>query len=124
MKSNLHPQWQECTIKCACGNTFVTKATVATMQVDICHKCHPFFTGEERFVDKQGRIDKFKQKMDVSKQRLKEEKVKEQEKKARKEAQIKEQGQEKKSFKQILNQAKSEQEKAEKLLKKEAKKKV
>ncbi len=113
MKANIHPNWQDCTVTCACGNTFVTRATMATMQVDICSKCHPFFTGEERFVDKQGRIDKFKQKMIVSQKKLEAQKVKEAEKLAKKDASG-ETAAEKKSFKQILNQAKREQEVAEK----------
>lgn len=113
MKANIHPNWQDCTVTCACGNTFVTRATMATMQVDICSKCHPFFTGEERFVDKQGRIDKFKQKMIVSQKKLEEQKAKEAEKLAKKNetAGV---AADKKSFKQILNQAKHEQEIAEK----------
>ncbi len=120
MKANIHPNWQECTVTCACGNSFVTRATVATMQVDICDKCHPFFTGEERFVDKQGRIDKFKQKMDISKKKREEQKAKEAERLAKK-AEAAAPTAEKKSFKQILNQAKREQEVAEKAKKVEAK---
>ena len=122
MKSNLHPNWQECTVTCACGNTLITHATTATMQIDICNKCHPFFTGEERFVDKQGRIDKFKQKMDISKQKRAQAAAKAAEKQAKKEAAASASTVEKKSFKQILNQAKQTQEKAEKLKKTDAKK--
>ena len=113
MKANIHPNWQDCTVTCACGNTFLTRATVATMQVDICSKCHPFFTGEERFVDKQGRIDKFKQKVIVSQKKLEEQKAKEIEKLAKKNTAA-QTAEEKRSFKQILNQAKREQELAEK----------
>lgn len=63
MKSNIHPIWHnDATVKCSCGNTFTTGSTLETIEVDICDKCHPFFTGEMKFVDRQGRVDKFKQK--------------------------------------------------------------
>lgn len=64
MKANIHPQWYHDTVvTCSCGNTFVTGSTMKTIQVDICSACHPFFTGEMRFVDRQGRVDKFIAKM-------------------------------------------------------------
>lgn len=64
MKQAIHPTWyNDATVTCACGNTFTTGSTVKTIQVDICSKCHPFFTGEMRFVDRQGRVDKFMQKV-------------------------------------------------------------
>lgn len=70
MKANIHPTWNHaCVVTCGCGNTFVTGSGVPTMQVDICSKCHPFFTGEERFVDRQGRVDKFNQKILAAKSR-------------------------------------------------------
>ena len=60
MKANIHPNWQHDTVvTCTCGNTFITGSTQATIQVDICSQCHPFFTGEMKFVDRQGRVDKF-----------------------------------------------------------------
>ena len=60
MKANLHPKWYHDTVvTCSCGNTFTTGSTQKTIQVDICSACHPFFTGEMRFVDRQGRVDKF-----------------------------------------------------------------
>lgn len=65
MKSAIHPVWHEdCLVTCSCGNTFTTGSTEAELKVDICSKCHPFFTGEMRFVDEQGRVEKFQQKMD------------------------------------------------------------
>lgn len=68
MKKNLHPNWnQNATITCACGNTFTTGSISDSLQVDICSKCHPFFTGEEKFVDTQGRVDKFMKKMATAK---------------------------------------------------------
>ncbi|MDP3265990.1 MAG: 50S ribosomal protein L31 [Sulfuricurvum sp.] len=60
MKKELHPNTVECTVSCACGNTFTTKSTKETFRVDICSECHPFYTGSERQVDTAGRIDKFK----------------------------------------------------------------
>lgn len=68
MKSNIHPKWLETTVTCACGNVFVTGSTKDSITVDICSACHPFFTGEMRFVDTQGRVEKFQSKMANAKQ--------------------------------------------------------
>jgi len=62
MKPNLHPRYQTCTVKCACGNTFVTRSTAAKINVDICCACHPFFTGKQKFVDTAGRVERFSKK--------------------------------------------------------------
>ena len=63
MKSNIHPTWHDDTVvTCACGNTFKTGSTKQSIHVDICSQCHPFFTGEMRFVDIQGRVEKFQAK--------------------------------------------------------------
>ncbi len=59
MKANLHPTYQPATVTCACGNSFTVGSTTKDLRVDICSKCHPFFTGEQRFVDILGRVDKF-----------------------------------------------------------------
>jgi large subunit ribosomal protein L31 len=60
MKTNLHPQWYpDAKVVCACGNTFTTGSTKPQIHVEICSKCHPFYTGEQRFVDVQGRVEKF-----------------------------------------------------------------
>lgn len=60
MKSNIHPTWyDEAKVTCSCGNTFTTGSTEPSLKVDICSACHPFFTGEMRFVDEQGRVEKF-----------------------------------------------------------------
>jgi len=114
MKANIHPNWQECTVTCACGNSFVTGATTPTMQVDICNKCHPFFTGEQRFVDKEGRLEKFQKKMAESKVRREQEAERAAAKKARREAAKVIRASEPTSFKQVLSQVKSEAEAAEK----------
>jgi len=70
MKSNLHPNWHhDCIVTCSCGSSFTTGSTMKTIQLDICNACHPFFTGEMKFVDRQGRVDKFMQKMKVAQQK-------------------------------------------------------
>lgn len=63
MKKDIHPNYQKCVVTCACGETFETRATVPEMKVDICSKCHPFFTGKQKLVDTGGRVDKFKRRM-------------------------------------------------------------
>ena len=60
MKKNLHPTFQECTITCACGNVIETRSTKGDLKVEICSKCHPFFTGKQKLVDTGGRVDRFK----------------------------------------------------------------
>ncbi len=59
MKADLHPIYTEAVIQCNCGNVIQTRSTVANLHVGICSACHPFFTGEQRFVDTAGRVDKF-----------------------------------------------------------------
>ena len=60
MKANIHPNYEETTITCACGEVIHTRSTRQNIRVEICSKCHPFFTGEKKFVDSAGRIDRFK----------------------------------------------------------------
>lgn len=62
MKKEIHPEYVDCTVTCACGNTFATKSNKSEIRVDICDKCHPFFTGSEKIVDSAGRVEKFKKK--------------------------------------------------------------
>ena len=59
---NIHPNYGECVVKCACGETFVTGSVKKEMTVDVCSKCHPFFTGKQKLVDTGGRVDRFKKK--------------------------------------------------------------
>jgi len=60
MKSDIHPKWfPNATVTCACGNTFTVGASKQTIQIDICDKCHPFFTGEMKFIDTLGRVERF-----------------------------------------------------------------
>ena len=60
MKKDIHPEYVECTVSCACGNTFKSRSSKSEIKVDICSACHPFFTGSEKIVDSAGRVDKFK----------------------------------------------------------------
>jgi large subunit ribosomal protein L31 len=62
VKPKIHPRYQTCTVHCACGNTFVTRSTMAKINVDICSQCHPFFTGKQKFVDTAGRVERFSKK--------------------------------------------------------------
>ena len=62
MKKKIHPEYKETTISCACGETIHTRSTKQNIKVDICSKCHPFFTGKQKFVDTAGRVEKFEKK--------------------------------------------------------------
>jgi large subunit ribosomal protein L31 len=59
MKQGIHPDYVEATVTCACGNTWTTRSTKATIRTDLCSKCHPYFTGEQRIVDTAGQVDRF-----------------------------------------------------------------
>ena len=59
MKADIHPKYEETTINCACGTVYRTRSTRRDVKVGICAACHPFFTGEQKFVDTAGRIEKF-----------------------------------------------------------------
>ena len=60
MKENIHPKYGRATVRCACGETFVTGSTKKELKVEICSKCHPFYTGRQKLVDTGGRVDRFK----------------------------------------------------------------
>ena len=62
MKTGIHPEYVECTVRCACGNTFMTRATTPEIHVEICSACHPFYTGKQKFVDTAGRVERFQRK--------------------------------------------------------------
>ncbi len=62
MKREIHPDYVECKVTCACGNSFSTRSTVQQLSVDICNACHPFYTGKQKFVDAAGRVEKFQRK--------------------------------------------------------------
>ena len=65
MKEGIHPKFEETTAKCACGETFTTYSTKKNISVEICSKCHPFFTGKQKLVDSAGRVDRFKKKFNL-----------------------------------------------------------
>lgn len=67
MKEGIHPNYQPTTIKCACGEVIETRSTKQDIKVEICTKCHPFFTGKQKLVDTGGRVDKFKKKYNLDK---------------------------------------------------------
>ena len=68
MKQGIHPQYEEATIICACGEKVVTRSTKGgEIRVEICSKCHPFYTGKQKFVDSGGRVDKFKKRLEAGK---------------------------------------------------------
>jgi large subunit ribosomal protein L31 len=60
MKEGIHPQYQDATVQCACGNRFTTRSTKAELRLDVCSNCHPFFSGEQRLVDTGGRVERFR----------------------------------------------------------------
>ncbi len=99
MKQKIHPTWHsDAVVKCACGNEFTTGSTQEVIEVDICSACHPFFTGEMKFVDRQGRVDKFQKKVAAA-QAAKQQKTAKKSKKSDKQA-------EQKSYRELLREQK------------------
>lgn len=71
MKTDIHPPYhQKVTVTCACGNSFVTGSTVATLAVEVCANCHPFYTGKQKLVDTTGRVDRFRKRLSEIKPRV------------------------------------------------------
>jgi large subunit ribosomal protein L31 len=67
MKTKIHPEYYtDAKVTCSCGNTFTTGSTKKTMKVDLCSKCHPFFTGEQKIIDTAGRVERFKRRYKLS----------------------------------------------------------
>jgi len=66
MKEGIHPKYVETTVTCGCGETFVTRSTKSKIAVEVCSKCHPFYTGSQKFVDSAGRVERFKQRFSWS----------------------------------------------------------
>jgi large subunit ribosomal protein L31 len=64
MKTGIHPNYEPATVQCACGNRFETRSTKAQLRVDVCSRCHPFFTGEQRLVDTGGQVERFRRRAD------------------------------------------------------------
>lgn len=59
MKKDIHPEYMDCTVRCSCGNEFVTKSTKPELRIDICNVCHPFYTGTQKLIDTGGRVQRF-----------------------------------------------------------------
>ncbi len=69
MKEGIHPEYYEADVTCACGNTFKTGSTKQNIRVELCSKCHPYYTGQQRFVDTGGRVDKFRKRLEATRSR-------------------------------------------------------
>ena len=67
MREGIHPNYETAVVKCACDNTFETRSTKSEIRVEICSKCHPFFTGKQKLVDTGGRVDRFKKRYNLDK---------------------------------------------------------
>ena len=65
VKEGIHPKYEEAVITCACGNTFTTRSTKKEIHVEVCNKCHPFYTGKQKLVDTGGRVDRFKKRFNL-----------------------------------------------------------
>jgi len=69
MKAGIHPKYYEqATVTCACGNTFTVGSTQPTLRVDVCSKCHPFYTGQQRLLDTTGRVERFRRRFNLEEQ--------------------------------------------------------
>jgi len=66
MKAGIHPEYVEATVTCACGNTFTIGSTKPVLKVDVCSKCHPFYTGQQRILDTAGRIERFRKRFNLN----------------------------------------------------------
>jgi large subunit ribosomal protein L31 len=60
VKTGIHPEYTESTVKCSCGNTFITRSTSKELHIELCDQCHPFYTGKQRLVDSGGRVERFR----------------------------------------------------------------
>ncbi len=85
MKPDIHPEYVECTVTCSCGNTFKTRATKPEIRVEICNACHPFYTGQQKFVDTGGRVQRFADKFGSAKDTVA---AREEERKAKRAAEV------------------------------------
>ena len=65
MKQEIHPEYKNAKVSCACGNSWETKSTVEEIRLDVCSACHPFFTGQQKFINRGGRVEKFKNKYNL-----------------------------------------------------------
>ena len=69
MKDGIHPEYMETVVTCGCGSTFNTRSTVPKLNVEICSNCHPFYTGQMKYVDSAGRVEKFQKKYNWDKRK-------------------------------------------------------
>ncbi len=67
MKKDIHPKYESTTITCACGNVIETRSTKQDIKIEICSRCHPFFTGKQKLVDTGGRVDRFRRRFNLGK---------------------------------------------------------
>ena len=67
MKTDTHPTYETCTVRCSCGNVFETRSTVPELRVELCSECHPFYTGKQKLVDTGGRVERFERRAAKSK---------------------------------------------------------
>jgi len=67
MKQGIHPQYVKTIVVCACGNTFETRSTVPEIRVEVCSQCHPFYTGKQKIVDSEGRVERFRRRASKAK---------------------------------------------------------
>ena len=68
MKAGIHPEYTETTITCACGEVIHTRSTVTNLKIEVCSKCHPFYTGTQKIMDTEGRVERFRKKYETKKQ--------------------------------------------------------
>ena len=66
MKAKIHPVWHQVQVTCICGNSFTTASTKESIRLEVCSRCHPFFTGEQRIVDTEGRVERLKRKYNLA----------------------------------------------------------
>lgn len=66
MKTKIHPAWHRVQVTCICGNSFFTASTKESIRLEVCSRCHPFFTGEQRIVDTEGRVERLKRKYNLA----------------------------------------------------------
>lgn len=105
MKTDIHPTWYpEAQVNCACGANFKTGSTLPSLRVDICSKCHPLFTGQQKFVDTLGQVDRFIKKTEISKAKQEERKKILEARKSK----VAEQKKERPSLKDLLMQARKQ----------------
>ena len=72
MKTGIHPEYKECVVVCGCGETFTTRSTKSKILVEICSKCHPFYTGKQKLIDSAGRVERFQRRYKLGREKAEE----------------------------------------------------